>query len=112
MCFVSSRDDLSLIIKLFYFCTQLLQSVEWKNKSVNCTIGSFSDIIHAVVLSDIFPLVSLFFTHLSATISFNCLFKVIVTEALRVGPVFFLDRLKSEVKPKQCILGLLSFDAL
>ena len=48
-----------------------------------------SDIIYAVVLSDIFPLVSLFFTHLSATISFHCSFKVIVTEALRVGPVFF-----------------------
>ena len=89
VCCVSSCDDLSLIIKLFYFCTQLLQSVEWKNKSVNCTIGSFSDIIHAVVLSDIFPLVSLFFTHPSATISFHCSFKVIVTEALRVGPVFF-----------------------
>ena len=48
-----------------------------------------SDISHAVVLSDIFPLVSLSFTHLSATISFHCSFKVIVTEALRVWPVFF-----------------------
>ena len=48
-----------------------------------------SDISHAVVLSDIFPLVSLSFTHLSATISFHCSFKVIVTEALRVWPFFF-----------------------
>ena len=32
------------------------QSVDWKSKSVNCTIRSVSDIIYAVVLSDIFPL--------------------------------------------------------
>ena len=48
-----------------------------------------SDITYAVVLSNIYPLVSLSFTHLSATISFHCSFKVIVTEALRVWPVFF-----------------------
>ena len=63
--------------------------------SVNCSIGSFSDIIHAVVLSDIFPLVSLFFTHLSATISFHCSFKVIVTETLWVWPVFFLTNYRT-----------------
>ena len=78
---------------------------------MNCTIGSFSDIIYAVVLSDIFPLLSLFFTQLSATISFHCSFKAIVTEALWVWPVFFLAII-GRGKAKQCILGLLSFDAL
>ena len=56
---------------------------------MNCTIGSFSDIIYAIVSGDIFSQVSLSFTPLSDTISFHCSFKAIVTEALRVGPVFF-----------------------
>ena len=67
----------------------MLQSVEWKSKSVNCTIGAFSDIIYAIVLGDIFSQVSLSFTPLSDTISFHCSLKAIVTGALRVGPVFF-----------------------
>ena len=56
---------------------------------MNCTIGAFSNIIYAIVLGDIFSQVSLSFTPLSDTISFHCSFKAIVTEALRVGPVFF-----------------------
>ena len=56
---------------------------------MNCTIGAFSDIIYAIVLGDIFSQVSLSFTTLSDTISFHCSLKAIVTETLRVGPVFF-----------------------
>ena len=56
---------------------------------MNCTIGAFSDIIYVIVLGDIFSQVSLSFTPLSDTISFHCSLKAIVTEALRVGPVFF-----------------------
>ena len=73
----------------FIFALSCCRASNGRLSLFNFTIGSFSDIINAIVLSDISPLLWLSFTRLSATVSFHCSFRVIVTEALRVGPVFF-----------------------